>query len=165
MTVNIDQRVAIVVDGNNLEKSIKKKYNNQLAHPNIDVIIPKLVQGRKLSSVSYYREGVVISKAFSKRLQEKFLGTTVACGKSADIPITIRCIELINRVDTIILISGDSDFIHLYRHLKSRGIRVEIAGYKESVSNKVYDEVDYYTHLGDEDMWVLNKEYTEEKQD
>lgn len=155
MLVNIDQKTAIIIDGNNLERSIREKYNNPLAHPNLDTIVPDILKNRSLCHLTYFREGKNISDALRRRIQLNFLGSTEVCGKSADIPIAVRCMELIDKVNTVIVISGDSDFIYLFRHLRSRGIRIEVAAYKECISNKIYDEVDSYTHLDDNHMWIL----------
>jgi uncharacterized LabA/DUF88 family protein len=56
-------------------------------------------------------------------------------------------------VDTIIILSGDSDYIELVRHLKSEGVRVEIAAVKKSTAAILEDEADYFTPIEEEDCW------------
>jgi uncharacterized LabA/DUF88 family protein len=131
--VNIDQRVACLVDGNNLEIGIHEMFS-KLHVINFDEFVPNILKGRKLSYLHYFREGKTISKKLAERLQKNFFGTVTPCYKSADISLAIQAVQLADKVDTIILCSGDSDYIPLIEHLKSRGIRVEIAATANGLS-------------------------------
>ena len=53
----INQSVAILCDGNNIERSIHEMSNNQRAMINYDKLIPKLLNGRGLNRIIYFREG------------------------------------------------------------------------------------------------------------
>ena len=44
--------------------------------------------------------------------------------------LSIKALQLSSKVDTIIILSGDSDYVELVRHLKSEGVRVEIGRLK-----------------------------------
>ena len=127
----INQSVAILCDGNNIEKSIHNVSRNKNAMINFDTLIPKLLNGRGLNRMIYFREGKSISSKFADRLHENFYGSVIPCHKSADIPLTIKATQLASKVDTIIIMSGDSDYVELVTHLKSEGVRVEIAAVKE----------------------------------
>ena len=56
-------------------------------------------------------------------------------------------------MDTIIILSGDSDYIELVRHLKAEGVRVEIAAVKKSTAAILIEEADYFTPIEEEDCW------------
>ena len=43
--------------------------------------------------------------------------------------------------------SGDSDYIELVRHLKSEGVRVEIAAVLKTTSQLLKDEADHYHEI------------------
>ena len=64
----INQSVAILCDGNNIERSIHEMSKNQKAMINFDKLIPKLLNGRGLNRLIYFREGKAISEKFSERL-------------------------------------------------------------------------------------------------
>jgi uncharacterized LabA/DUF88 family protein len=101
---------------------------------NFDTLIPKLLLDRGLNRLIYFREGKNISSKLSERLHQNYHGSVVPCHKSADIPLSIKATQLASKVDTIIILSGDSDYVELVRHLKSEGVRIEIAAIKETTS-------------------------------
>ena len=119
----INQSVAILCDGNNIEKSIHTISRNKNAMINFDTLIPKLLNGRGLNRMIYFREGKSISSKFADRLHENFYGSVIPCHKSADIPLTIKATQLASKVDTIIIMSGDSDYVELVTHLKGEGCK------------------------------------------
>lgn len=45
-------------------------------------------------------------------------------------------------VKTVVVASGDSDFIPLYDRLRKRGVRVEVVAFKDSLGNDVAQHVD-----------------------
>lgn len=53
-------------------------------------------------------------------------------------------------IDTIVLISGDGDFIPLIDYLKSRGRQVEIISFGPSTSNRLKEVADDFIDLSDE---------------
>lgn len=56
-TITIDQSVAILVDGNNVEISLQSRYGNGMAMVDFDVLIPRLLGNRSLNRLVYFREG------------------------------------------------------------------------------------------------------------
>jgi hypothetical protein len=59
--VHISQTVAILMDGNNIERSIHSESNNTNSMLNIDSLIPVLLAERQLNRMIYFREGRQIS--------------------------------------------------------------------------------------------------------
>ena len=150
----INQSVAILCDGNNIEKSIHNVSKNKKAMINFDTLIPKLLNGRGLNRMIYFREGRSISSKFADRLHENFYGSVIPCHKSADIPLTIKATQLASKVDTIIIMSGDSDYVELVTHLKGEGVRVEIAAVKETTAQILIDKSDYMHEITSNDWFV-----------
>ncbi len=150
----INQSVAILCDGNNIEKSIHNISRNKNAMINFDTLIPKLLNGRGLNRMIYFREGKSISSKFADRLHENFYGSVIPCHKSADIPLTIKATQLASKVDTIIIMSGDSDYVELVTHLKGEGVRVEIAAVKETTAKILIDKSDYMHEITSNDWFV-----------
>ena len=150
----INQSVAILCDGNNIEKSIHTISRNKNAMINFDTLIPKLLNGRGLNRMIYFREGKSISSKFADRLHENFYGSVIPCHKSADIPLTIKATQLASKVDTIIIMSGDSDYVELVMHLKGEGVRVEIAAVRDTTAKIIIDKSDYMHEITSNDWFV-----------
>ena len=149
----INQSVAILCDGNNIERSIHEMSKSTKAMINFDQLIPKLLNGRGLNRLIYFREGESISGKFAERLHENYYGSVVPCHKSADIPLSIKATQLASKVDTIIIMSGDSDFVELIRHLKAEGVRVEIAAVKSTTAKILLDEASYFHEITKDDWF------------
>ena len=146
-TIQITQSVAILCDGNNIERSIHEQSQSTHTMVNFDELIPKLLNGRGLNRLIYFREGKAISTKFAERLHENFYGAVIPCHKSADIPLSIKATQLSSKVDTIIIMSGDSDFVELVRYLKSEGVRVEIAAVKKTTAKILLEEASYFHEI------------------
>ena len=150
----INQSVEILCDGNNIEISIHETSKNKNAMINFDTLIPKLLNGRGLNRMIYFREGKSISSKFADRLHENFYGSVIPCHKSADIPLTIKATQLASKVDTIIIMSGDSDYVELVTHLRGEGVRVEIAAVRNSTAQILIDKSDYMHEITSEDWFI-----------
>ena len=151
--IQISQSVAILCDGNNIERSIHDLSKSTQTMVNFDVLIPRLLNGRGLNRLIYFREGKAISSKFAERLHENFYGAVIPCHKSADIPLSIKATQLSSKVDTIIIMSGDSDFVELVRHLKAEGVRVEIAAVKNTTAKILLDEASYFHEIVETDWF------------
>jgi hypothetical protein len=155
MNINISQSVAVLIDGNNIEISLHNLVKDTNAMLNFDVLIPKLLGNRGLNRLLYFREGKSISSKLAERLHENYHGSVIPCHKSADIPLTIYATQIAEKVDTIIILSGDSDYVELVRHLHSKGVRVEIAAVPESTAAILMDEADHFIPIGIEDCFIF----------
>ena len=153
--VSISQSVAILVDGNNIERSIHDAVGSKHTMLNFDTLIPKLLGNRGLNRLVYFREGKQISSKLEERLHNNYHGSVQPCHKSADIPLTIKATQLASKVDTIIILSGDSDYVDLVLHLKAEGVRVEIAAVAKTTSRHLIDAADYFHEISKEDWFSL----------
>ena len=152
--VAISQTVAILIDGNNIERSIHDQTKDANTMLNFDKLIPKLLGNRGLNRLIYFREGKQISQKLKDRLHEFFHGSVRPCHKSADIPLSINAMQLASKVDTIVIMSGDSDYIELVRHLKSEGVRVEIASVDATTAHIIKEECDHHYRINEEDWFT-----------
>ena len=153
--IKISQTVSIFIDGNNIGRSIDSAYGDNCML-NIDAIIPKILSRRSLNGLVYLREGKFISSKFTERLKRKYFGIVESCHKSADIPLTIHAVKQSEKVDTIVICSGDSDYLPLVTYLKSVGVRVEIVCVSHSASKMLLDAADSYYFIQKEDVFNLN---------
>lgn len=154
--VNISQSVAILIDGNNIERSLHTLTGKTNVMLNFDTVVARVLANRGLTRLLYFREGANISSKLAERLHTNYHGSVIPCHKSADIPLTIKATQIAQKVDTIIIFSGDSDYVELVRHLKSEGVRVEIAAVEESTAVILKDEADHFSAITKEDCF----EYT-----
>lgn len=152
-TVNISQSVAILVDGNNIEISLHEIVGNKEVMLNFDTLIPKLLENRGLNRLIYFREGKSISSKLAERLHSNYHGSVVPCHKNADIPLTIKATQIAPKVDTIIILSGDADYVDLVKHLKSEGVRVEIASVEKTTAAMLVKEADYFVPITEDDCF------------
>ena len=105
INVKIHQSVAILVDGNNIEKGLHKIMRKKNAMLNFDTLIPRILLERGLNRLIYFREGVSISAKLAERLHSHYHGSVVPCHKSADIPLTINaCLLYTLTLPTILLV-------------------------------------------------------------
>lgn len=152
--VYISQSVAILVDGNNIERSIDGAFKFNGGMTNFDTLVPRLLGDRSLNRLIYFREGKNISSKLAERLHHNYYGSVVPCHKSADIPLSIKATQLANKVDCIIILSGDADYIELVRHLKSEGVRVEICAVEQTTAKILIDEAEHFHPITRDDVFV-----------
>lgn len=149
------QRVAILIDVQNLYYSAKNLYG---AKVNFKEILKAGTAGRNLIRVFAYvvktktGEEKPFFKALKKMgiemrvrpLQEYFGGLKKA---DWDVGITVDAIRISNSVDTIVLASGDGDFLQLVEYLKNQGKRVEIIAFGKTTSSQLKKSADEFIDL------------------
>ncbi len=161
--VVISQSVAILIDGNNIERSIHNETNDPSTMLNFDSLIPRLLMNRGLNRLMYFREGKHISSKLQERLHNYYHGSVRPCHKSADIPLSIFAVQVAYKVDTIIIMSGDSDYVELVNHLKSQGVRVEIAAVANTTSKIMIEDADYFHEITKDDWFSLPNKKTSKR--
>ena len=156
MRINKEQRVSVFVDVQNMYYSAKNLYN---AKVNFAQVLRNAVMGRKLVRAIAYviKADIKEEKNFHDALEaigyevkSKDLQTFAGGAKKGDwdIGIAIDAIELANKLDTVVLVSGDGDFVPLVEHLKrAMGCRVEVMAFGPSSSGKLRDEADEFIDM------------------
>jgi len=159
------QRVAVLIDVQNLYHSAKNLYG---ARVNFGAVLKSAVAQRNLIRVFAY---VVRTKTGEEKpffealtklgietrvrdLQEFFGGLKKA---DWDVGITVDAIRISPSVDTIVLGSGDGDFIQLVDYLKNQGKRVEVIAFGKSASSRLRETVDEFIDLGSSPVKYLLK--------
>ena len=72
--------------------------------------------------------------------------------------LTVDAIRTSVIVDTIVIASGDGDFIPLVEYLKNQGRRVEVMAFGKSTSGKLKEVADDFVDLGEEPgKYILKK--------
>ncbi len=150
------QRIGVFVDVQNLYYSARFVYNS---HVNFKSILNDVVKNRTLIRALAYvikTEDIKKEKFFEAlgymgfEVRAKDLQIFYGGAKKGDwdIGIAMDAIELAPRLDTIVLVSGDGDFVPLIEHLKrALGCRVEVAAFGKSTSAKLIDAADNFLDL------------------
>ena len=160
------QRIAIFIDVQNLYHSARNLYT---ARVNFREIL-KLATGqrnliRAFAYVVRTKTGeekpffeALVKLGFETRirdLQEFYGGLKKA---DWDVGITIDAVRIAPSVDTVILVSGDGDFLQLVEYLKNQGKRVEIIAFGRSASAKLKEIADEFIDLEkDKEKYLYTK--------
>lgn len=67
-----------------------------------------------------------------------------------DIGITIDALLLAPKLDVIVLVSGDGDFVELVHALKVMGVKVEVYAFERSVGRELREAADFFAPIGEE---------------
>ncbi|MDI6883094.1 MAG: NYN domain-containing protein [Patescibacteria group bacterium] len=153
-----DQRIAVLIDVQNLYHSAKNLYGGRV---NFEEILKKAVSQRKLIRAFAYvvRTKTGEERAFFEALTNLGIETRVrdlqefyGGQKKADwdVGIVIDAIRTAPGVDVIALCSGDGDFVPLIEYLKNQGKRVEVLAFGRTTSSKLKEVVDEFIDIGQE---------------
>jgi uncharacterized LabA/DUF88 family protein len=160
------QRVAVLIDTQNLYHSARNLYG---ARVNFGAVLNEVVGERNLiRAVAYLitTESQDEAQFFDALLKmgietkSKDLQIFHSGNKKADwdVGITVDAIRLASKVDTIILATGDGDFVPLVEHLKSLGVQVEVVSFGRSASAKLKESTEAFLDLDeDPNKYLLNK--------
>jgi uncharacterized LabA/DUF88 family protein len=155
MFVFKDQKVGVFIDVQNLYYSAKNLYNAKVNFANV---LKAVVGQRKLiRAVAYViKTEAMTEKSFFEALEKigfevkaKDLQIFYGGAKKGDwdVGIAMDIIEMAPKLDVIILVSGDGDFVPLLEHAQSAGCKIEAAAFGRSASSKLKDVVSVFTDL------------------
>ncbi len=153
--VNPHQRVAVFVDVQNVYHTAKHLYKSRV---NFEQVLSTAVRGRNLIRALAYvvESGIEEEKGFFEALKKagyeiksKDLQIFAGGQKKADwdVGIAIDMIKMSVKMDAMVLISGDGDYIPLIQYLQFLGLRVEVVSFGKSTSAKLKEVVDEYIDL------------------
>lgn len=156
MTDYGNQRVGVFIDVSNLYHSARAIYNGNV---NFGRILETAVNGRQLIRALAY---VVKSEAAKEQGFFDALSKTGLDVVSKDIQIfgdgtkkgdwdvgiSVDAIKIADRLDVVVLVTGDGDFVPLVRYLKeNKGCRVEGISFGKSTSARLIEELDSFTDI------------------
>lgn len=152
-----EQRVGVFIDTQNVYHSARNLYK---ARVNFGAVLKDAVAGRKLVRAVAY----VISteagdeKNFFEALEKlgietktKDLQIFAGGSKKADwdVGLAVDAIKMAPRLDSVVIISGDGDFIPLVEYLQTMGVQVEVVSFGKSTSGKLREVVDDFVDLSE----------------
>ncbi len=153
-----EQRVGVFIDAQNLYHTAKNLYKRKV---NFGAVVKEAVAGRKLVRAIAY---VITSEAGDEKA---FFDALVKAGietKSKDLQIfsggakkadwdvglAVDAIKLAPKLDAIILVSGDGDYVPLVEYLQNtHGCQVEAVAFGRSSSMNLKEQVDDFLDLSE----------------
>jgi len=81
-----------------------------------------------------------------------------------DVEITIDAIHHINKYDTAVFFSGDSDFLALIKYIRNGGKKIYVFSSKNNISEELRTGSDGYTDIlsVNDDIWGRDLKYRKE---
>lgn len=162
------QRVGIFIDTQNIYHSAKNLYHSKA---NFGAIVKEVLAGRVLvRAIAYVAttesgEENAFFGALSKvgiETRTKPLQIFVGGAKKAnwDIDMAMDAVKLAPKLDAIILITGDGDFVSLIEYLQNtHGTQVEVASFRKSSSAKLVEAADDFLDLDENPKkYLLNSD-------
>lgn len=152
-----EQRVGVFVDVANMYHSAKNLYG---AKVNFKEVLKMATAGRKLiRAIAYVIRseseeergffGALASQGFE--IKAKDLQVFAGGAKKADwdVGVAIDAIKMADKLDSIVLVSGDGDYVPLVIYLReNKGCQVEIVAFGKTTSSKLIEATDDFIDLG-----------------
>ena len=153
-----EQRVGVYIDTQNIYHSAKNLYN---ARVNFGAVLKEALGGRQLiRAVAYVITtdsgdeknffealGKLGIETKTKPLQIFYGGAKKA---DWDVAIAVDTIKMAPKLDSVVIVSGDGDFVPLVEYLRSnQGCQVEVVAFGRSASAKLKEATDDFLDLGE----------------
>ncbi|MDD5110473.1 MAG: NYN domain-containing protein [Patescibacteria group bacterium] len=160
-----DQRIGIFVDVANMYHSAKNLYGARL---NFKEVLKVAVANRRLIRAIAYviKSNSSEEQGFFDALEKsgfevkyKDLQVYASGAKKADwdVGMAVDAVKLADKLDTVVLVTGDGDFIPLVIYLKEKyGCKVEVISFGRTTSGKLLETVDDFINLDSDKKFLLN---------
>lgn len=150
-----EQRVGVFIDVQNLYHTAKNVYKTRV---DFGQILKSAVDGRKLIRAFAYviRTKSGEEKAFfealvqlgietrAKDLKEFYSGVKKA---NWDVGLAVDAIRVSSNLDTIVIVSGDGDYVPVVDYLKNQGKRVEVVAFGKTTAQELIEAADEFLNL------------------
>lgn len=151
-----DQRVGVFVDVANMYHSAKNLYG---AKVNFQEVLKQAVADRKLiRSVAYVIKseseeergffGALDNQGYEVKAKDLQIFAGGAKKADWDVGIAVDAIKMADKLDSIIIVSGDGDYVPLVTYLReNKGCQVEAVAFGKTTSSRLIESVDDFTDL------------------
>ncbi|MGI6373918.1 MAG: NYN domain-containing protein [Patescibacteria group bacterium] len=159
-----EQRIGVLVDVSNMYHSAKNLYNQKV---NFKEILSRAVAGRKLIRATAYAirtenqdEAPFVEALGQQGFEVKMKDLQIFAGGSKkadwDVGIAIDAIKLADKLDVIVIVSGDGDYLPLISYLQNnKGCLVEIMAFRKTCSSRLIEEADDYIDLSSSKKFLI----------
>ncbi|MFM7088802.1 MAG: NYN domain-containing protein [Candidatus Paceibacterota bacterium] len=153
-----EQRVGVFIDTQNLYHSARNLYKGRRV--NFGNVLRDAVAGRKLVRAVAY---VITTESGDEK---NFFDALTKLGIETktkdlqvfhsgikkgdwDVGLTVDAIKMATRLDSVVIISGDGDYVPLIEYLQTLGAQVEVVSFGKSTSTRLREAADDFVDLGD----------------
>ena len=135
------QKIGIFVDAENVELSGFNIYNGRTDYKKLLEAIGSL---RQVIRIIYYKpQHKEISEVF-KKFWFDLGGEIKQPVKNADAFIVIDAVTLAPKLDVVVIVGGDKDYLPLIWYVKSIGCKTEVWSYPETTSTAIKEAADFF---------------------
>ncbi len=161
------QRVAVLIDTQNMYHSAKHIHGARLA---FGKVVETVAEGRPVvRAIAYVAKSKTgeeqgffdAMKEMGIELKIKDIQEFSSGEKKADwdVGIAIDAVKLADKVDVIVLLTGDGDFVPLVEYLHGHGVIVEVAAFEESTNAKLREVVDRFFNISEHHDLLIGGRY------
>jgi uncharacterized LabA/DUF88 family protein len=151
-----EQRVGVFIDTSNLYHSAKNLYKRKV---NFGAVLKEAVAGRKLVRAIAY---VITSEGGEEKnffdaltklgIETKTKELQIFAGGAKkgdwDVGLAVDAMKMAPKLDAVILVAGDGDFVPLVEYLQSTsGVQVEVVSFGKSASMRLKEQADDFLDL------------------
>ena len=152
-----EQRVGILVDVSNMYHSAKNLYRRRV---NFKEVLRDAVAGRKLIRATAYvvkteteEESPFFEALAQQGFEVKMKDSQIFAGGAKSrlgCGIAVDAIKLADKLDVIVLVTGDGDYLPLVSYLQNtKGCLVEVIAFRQTASSKPIEEADDFLNLSE----------------
>lgn len=152
-----EQRVGVFIDTQNLYHSARNLYKRRV---NFGNVLKDSVAGRKLVRAVAY---VITTEAGDEKnffealtklgieTKTKDLQVFHSGMKKGDwdVGLTVDAVKMATRLDSVVIVSGDGDYVPLVEYLQTLGAQVEVVSFGKSTSTRLREAADDFVDLSE----------------
>lgn len=161
-----NQRVGVFVDVQNLYYSARNLYNSYVNFSKIKSLAER--EGKLVRTIAYgikadiTKEGSFFDALREAGFEVKLKDLQIFPGGVKkgdwDVGMTVDMIRLAPKLDIVVLVSGDGDFVDLIEYLQNLGVFVMVVAFGASSSSRIVDKVDSFVDMDKKkDFFLLKK--------
>lgn len=147
MTATPTERIAVFLDFANIDRSASDAganlgYEHLLEYLSagrhlVEAIAYIPIDPRAQSAMDRQTEDLWLGGYFVKPKIGKVADDTFKCNVDVEMTMDMMNAALVMKIDTVVLVSGDGDFVPVVEYLRGRGIRVEVCGFRETMAREM----------------------------
>ncbi len=160
---SVVERIAIFVDAENLYHSARECFNGKVSYEKLLSLV--VGQNRHLvKAVAYVVKSperditafiTVLEKiGFEVKTKEPRYRSDGSAKANWDMGIALDILNLLDKIDTVVLASGDGDFVPLAAYIKSKGKRVEVYSFPKNTAYDLIELADRFYALDEKIAWM-----------
>ncbi len=151
-------RCGIFVDVQNMFYAAKKQYKGKLNYQfllevarrkrPLSIAVAYIIQTQDVDQSSF----IALLEHCGYEVKSKDLKTRIDGSAKGDwdMEMAMDIMSMVDKLDVVVLVSGDGDFVPLVKKLQSYGIIVEVMAFENNTSQELKEVADKYTSMGEE---------------